>query len=72
MRLIDEQFTPWYGSHQMTRHLRRNVCVLGSSRSAADDQNELGTIYQRPKASASGVLLLIEVDSVSLRFVFDR
>jgi putative transposase len=25
MRLIDEQFleTPWYGSRQMTRHLRR-------------------------------------------------
>ncbi|CAO3405506.1 Mobile element protein [Azospirillum palustre] len=26
MRLIDEQFleTPWYGSRQMTRHLRRH------------------------------------------------
>jgi putative transposase len=28
MRLIDEQFleTPWYGSRQMARHLRRNGC----------------------------------------------
>ena len=30
MRLIDEQFleTPWYGSRQMARHLRRNGCSL--------------------------------------------
>jgi hypothetical protein len=31
MRLIDQQFleTPWYGSRQMARHLRRNGwCVV--------------------------------------------
>ena len=32
MRLIDEQFleTPWYGSRQMARHLRRNGWSLGA------------------------------------------
>src|SRR5260370_7723760 len=31
MRLIDEQFleTPWYGSRQMARHLRRNGWCIG-------------------------------------------
>ena len=31
MRLIDEQFleTPWYGSRQMARHLRRNGWCVG-------------------------------------------
>ena len=31
MRLIDEQFleTPWYGSRQMARHLRRNGWYVG-------------------------------------------
>src|SRR5260370_2099144 len=31
MRLIDEQFleTPWYGSRQMARHLRRNGWWIG-------------------------------------------
>ena len=30
MRLIDEQFleTPWYGSRQMARHLRRNGAIV--------------------------------------------
>jgi putative transposase len=39
MRLIDEQFleTPWYGSRQMARHLRRNGWCIGR--------------YQRPKTS---------------------
>ena len=32
MRLIDAQFleTPWYGSRQMTRHLRRQGRVVGT------------------------------------------
>ena len=34
MRLIDEQFleTPWYGSCQMARHLRRNGLCVGRHR----------------------------------------
>jgi len=34
MRLIDEQFleTPWYGSRQMARHLRRNGGCVGCHR----------------------------------------
>jgi len=45
MRLIDEQFleTPWYGSRQMARHLRRNGwCVWSSSNPPADDQDGSG------------------------------
>ncbi len=36
MRLIDEQFleTPWYGSRQMARHLRRKAGALGATGSA--------------------------------------
>ena len=34
MRLIDEQFleTPWYGSRQMARHLRRHGWCVGRHR----------------------------------------
>jgi putative transposase len=34
MRLIDQQFldTPWYGSRQMARHLRRLGHVVGRKR----------------------------------------
>ena len=34
MRLIDEQFleTPWYGSRQMARHLRRGGWCIGRHR----------------------------------------
>ena len=34
VRLIDEQFleTPWYGSRQMARHLRRNGWCVGRHR----------------------------------------
>jgi len=34
MRLIDEQFleTPWYGSRQMARHLRREGYTVGRKR----------------------------------------
>ena len=34
MRLIDEQFleTPWYGSRQMARHLRRQGYSVGRKR----------------------------------------
>ena len=33
MRVIDEQFleTPWYGTRQMVRHLRREVMGLAAS-----------------------------------------
>ena len=53
MRLIDEQFleTPWYGSRQMARHLRRNGWRGTPSRPSADEQDGVGAIYQRPKTS---------------------
>lgn len=42
MRLIDEQYlrTPWYGSRQMARHLRRqgyNIGLQAESSAAASD-----------------------------------
>ncbi len=40
MRLIDEQFleTPWYGSRQMARHLRRlGYCVGRNPRRGRND-----------------------------------
>jgi putative transposase len=39
MRLIDEQFleTPWYGSRQMARHLRREGYTVGRKRGASVD-----------------------------------
>src|SRR5258708_9711615 len=52
MRLIDEQFleTPWYGSRQMARHLRRNGWGIGRHRvRPLITQMGLGPIYQRPK-----------------------
>ena len=45
MRLIDEQFleTPWYGSRQMARHLRRNGWCVGRHRdSSSHAQDGLG------------------------------
>ena len=39
MRRIEEQFleTPWYGSRQMTRHLRREGHAVGAQTRAASD-----------------------------------
>ena len=46
MRLIDEQFleTPWYGSRQMARHLRRNGWCVGRHRvrPSSDAQDGFG------------------------------
>ena len=38
MRLIDEQYlrTPWYGSRQMARHLRRQGYCVGQADSSLD------------------------------------
>ena len=38
MRLIDEQYlrTPWYGSRQMARHLRRQGYRVGQADSSLD------------------------------------
>ena len=38
MRLIDEQYlrTPWYGSRQMARHLRRQGYRVGQAASSFD------------------------------------
>src|SRR5260370_4090395 len=52
MRLIDEQFleTPWYGSRQMARHLRRNGWCLGGHRvRRLMTKMGLAPISQRPK-----------------------
>jgi putative transposase len=54
MRLIDEQFleTPWYGSRQMARHLRRNGWYVGRHRvRRLMSKMGLAPIYQRPKTS---------------------
>ena len=54
MRLIDEQFleTPWYGSRQMARHLRRNGWCVGRHRvRRLMAKMGLAPIYQRPRTS---------------------
>jgi putative transposase len=54
MRLIDEQFleTPWYGSRQMTRHLRRAGHGVGRKR-VRRLMRKMGLvpIYQRPRTT---------------------
>jgi putative transposase len=55
MRLIDEQFleTPWYGSRQMVRQLRRNGWCVGRHRvRRLMTKMGLAPIYQHPKTSA--------------------
>jgi putative transposase len=54
MRLIDEQFlqTPWYGSRQMTRHLRRLGHAIGRKRvRRLMAKMGLEAVYQRPKTT---------------------
>ena len=55
MRLIDEQFleTPWYGSRQMARHLRRQHYCVGRKRVRRLMRlMGLSPIYQKPRTSA--------------------
>ena len=52
MRLIDAQFleTPWYGSRQMARHLRRQGYVVGRKRiRRLMAKMGLAAVYQRPQ-----------------------
>jgi putative transposase len=54
MRLIDAQFleTPWYGSRQMARHLRREGTVVGRKRiRRLMAKMGLAPIYQRPRTT---------------------
>jgi putative transposase len=54
MRLIDEQFleTPWYGSRQMARHLRRDGYRVGRKRvRRLMAKMGLEPIYQRPRTT---------------------
>lgn len=54
MRLIDEQFleTPWYGSRQMTRHLRRHGHQVNRKRvRRLMVRMGLQAVYQRPKTT---------------------
>ena len=54
MRLIDAQFleTPWYGSRQMARHLRREGYTIGRKRiRRLMAKMGLTPIYQRPRTS---------------------
>ena len=54
MRLIDVQFleTPWYGSRQMTRHLRREGYTVGRKRvRRLMARMGLQPIYQRPRTT---------------------
>ena len=54
MRLIDAQFleTPWYGSRQMARHLRREGYQVGRKRiRRLMTKMGLAPIYQRPRTT---------------------
>ena len=54
MRLIDEQYlrTPWYGSRQMARHLRRQGYRVGRKRiRRLMRQMGLMAIYRKPRTS---------------------
>jgi putative transposase len=54
MRLIDAQFleTPWYGSRQMARHLRREGYAVGRKRiRRLMAKMGLAPIYRRPRTS---------------------
>ena len=54
MRSIDEQFpeTPWYGSRQMTRHLRRAGHGIGRERVRRPMRKmELVPIYRKPRTT---------------------
>ena len=54
MRIIDEAFmeTPWYGSRQMARHLRRQGWCVGRKRVRRLMRKiGLSPIYQAPKTS---------------------
>lgn len=54
MRLIDAQFleTPWYGSRQMARHLRREGYTVGRKRvRRLMAHMGLAPIYQRPRTT---------------------
>ena len=54
MRLIDAQFleTPWYGSRQMARHLRREGYTVGRKRvRRLMAKMGLAAIYQRPRTT---------------------
>ena len=54
MRLIDAQFleTPWYGSRQMARHLRRDGYEVGRKRvRRLMGRMGLAPIYQRPRTT---------------------
>ncbi|MCK4304960.1 MAG: transposase, partial [Candidatus Eisenbacteria sp.] len=54
MRIMDEQFlrTPWYGSRQMARHLRRQGYKVGRKRARRLMRKMgLSAIYQGPRTS---------------------
>jgi putative transposase len=54
MRLVDEQFleTPWYGSRQMARYLRRQGHAVGRERvRRLMAKMGLAAIYQRPRTT---------------------
>ena len=54
MRLIDAQFleTPWYGSRQMARHLRRQGHVVGRKRvRRLMAKMGLAAVYQKPRTT---------------------
>jgi putative transposase len=56
MRLIDAQFleTPWYGSRQMARHLRRDRHEVSRKRvRRLMNRMGLAPIYQRPRTTVS-------------------
>lgn len=54
MKLIDAQFmeTPWYGSRQMARHLRRQGYAVGRKRiRRLMGRMGLAAVYQQPRTT---------------------
>lgn len=54
MRVVDQQFmeTPWYGSRQMARHLRRHGHAVGRKRvRRLMARMGLAAVYQRPRTT---------------------
>jgi hypothetical protein len=62
MRLIDEQFleTPWYGSRQMARHLRRNGWCVGRKQNLPWRTGLHGTNLAQSETCARGEVLCTE------------
>ncbi len=70
MRLIDAQFleTPWYGSRQMARHLRREGHAVGRKRiRRLMATMGLAPIYQRPRTTVPNQVWCADITYIPMR-----